>query len=63
MTPGVSKKLCITMFGIQAIVHLAEGAERKLMYACLVAGVVVVFKIVQGLSDFYKGKEDGKEEK
>jgi hypothetical protein len=49
---GVSKKLCITMFGIQAIVGMAQGTDDKIFYACLIAGVVAVYKVVQAIIDW-----------
>lgn len=53
---GVSKKLCITLIGIQAIVHLSQDAPEKLLYACLVAGVVIIYKLVQCRIDVIKSK-------
>ena len=54
MTNGVSKKLCVTMFGIQAILYMSQGSDDKLFFACLIAGVIVVFKVVQGFIDWKK---------
>ena len=55
---GVSKKLCITIIGIQAIIHMSEGSEDKLYYALLIAGLVVVYKAVQAVMDWKKGRPD-----
>lgn len=49
---GVSKKLCISILGIQAIVQMSTDAENKLIYACLIVGIVVVYKGVQALMDW-----------
>lgn len=51
---GVSKKLCITLIGIQAIVHLSQDSTDKLKYACLIAGLVVIYKAVQAFLDWKK---------
>lgn len=58
MTTGVSKKFCISIIGIQAIVQLSQDSANKFWYACLVVGVVVVFKITQVVKDYLmKGEE------
>ena len=56
MSTGLSKKLCITLIGIQAIVHLSLDAPEKLWYACLVAGVITVYKLVQCRIDVMRSK-------
>jgi hypothetical protein len=53
---GMSKKLCITMIGIQAIVHLSQDAPDKLWYAGLVASVVIFYKLVQCRIDVIRSK-------
>ncbi len=58
MNTGVSKKFCISIIGIQAIVQLSQDAPNKFIYACLIVGVVVVFKITQVVKDYLmKGEE------
>ena len=52
MNTGVSKKFCISIIGIQAIVQLSQDAPSKFVYACLVMGIVVVFKITQVAKDY-----------
>ncbi len=52
MSNGVSKKLCITGFGIAMIVQLGENAPDKLPYAIAVAAIVVVYKLIQGAIDW-----------
>jgi hypothetical protein len=54
MNNGVSKKLCITLIGIQAIVQMAEGSPEKFKYAALVAGLIVIYKAVQAFLDWKK---------
>ena len=54
---GVSKKLCVTVAGIAAVASLAEGAENKLFFALAIAGMCVIFKIVQGFIDWKSSKE------
>jgi hypothetical protein len=53
---GMSKKLCITMIGIQAVVHLSQGVENPYRYAGLIAGMVIVYKIVQCRIDVIRTK-------
>lgn len=50
-TTGVSKRLCISIIGIQSIVHLADDTANKLWYGVMITGIVIVFKIAQVLSD------------
>lgn len=47
MSNGISKKLCVTIVGIQAVVKLSEGAANKLYYAAGVVIICIVFKLVQ----------------
>ena len=51
---GVSKKLCISLIGVQAIVHMSNDvpAEDKIWYAVLVLGFVIVYKCVQAFVDW-----------
>ncbi len=58
MSTGVSKKFCISIIGIQAIVQLSQDAPNKLVYACLVMGIVVIFKITQVAKDYLMKKKD-----
>ena len=51
---GVSKKLCISIIGIQAIIQLSQGATNKFWYAGLIFGIVVIFKITQVYKDLNK---------
>ena len=53
---GVSKKLCISIIGIQAIVQMANGAEDKFKFAILIAVVIAMYKVVQFMLDRKKGK-------
>ena len=53
---GVSKKLCITLIGVQAVVHLAQDAPDKTRYAVMVAAMIVVYKLVQCRIDVMKSK-------
>ena len=62
MNTGVSKKLTITMIGIQAIVHLSQDAPDKLYYAGLVAAVVIIYKLVQCRIDVMKSKYSKQED-
>ena len=48
---GVSKKLCISIIGIQAIIQMSDGSVDKFRYALLIAGVIVVYKVIQFLID------------
>jgi hypothetical protein len=59
---GVSKKLCITMIGVQAIVHMSQDAPDKLWYAGLVAAVVIFYKLVQCRIDVIRSKCGVKQE-
>lgn len=62
---GISKKLCITLIGIQAIVHMAQDAANPYPYACLIAGLIVIYKLVQCRIDVIKskyGKNDEQED-
>lgn len=51
---GVSKKLCISLIGVQAIVHMSADVpgDHKIWYAVLVLGIVVVYKCVQAFVDW-----------
>ncbi len=51
MDNGVSKKLCITVIGVQAIIQMSADAPEKFKYALLVAGVIVFYKTLQFLID------------
>ncbi len=55
---GMSKKLRITMIVVQAIVHLSSAAENKFWYACLIAGIVIIYKLVQCWADTKPRKLD-----
>lgn len=55
---GVSKKLCIAVVGIAAIVSLADGAPNKLPYAISIAVICIVYKAVQGYIDCKNRKVD-----
>ena len=48
---GVSKKLCISIIGIQAVIQMSGDSEDKFCYAVLIVGIVVVYKIIQFLID------------
>lgn len=54
---GVSKKLCITAASIAAVVQLGSGVPdtEKWKFAAIVAGICVVYKVVQGVLD-WKGQ-------
>ena len=52
MNNGVSKKLCLTIIAIQAIIQMSNGSEDKIYYALIIAGLVVVYKVVQALIDW-----------
>ncbi len=56
MTSGVSKKLCISLLGIQAIVQMSNDAAPtdKIWYALMIVGIVAVFKIIQAVMDWKK---------
>lgn len=47
----MSKKLCVVIIGVQAIIQMSEGAAEKFKYALLVAGLVVFYKTLQYLID------------
>ena len=51
---GVSKKLCLTIIGIQAIIQMSDGSEDKIYYALIIAGLVVLYKVIQGVIDWKK---------
>ena len=51
MDNGVSKKLCISIIGVQAIIQMSQDAPEKFKYALLVAGVTVFYKVLQYLID------------
>ena len=53
---GVSKKLTITMIGIQAVVHLAQDAPDKTRYAGMVAVMIIIYKLVQMRIDVIRAK-------
>lgn len=57
---GVSKKLCISLIGVQAIVHMSNdaSAEDKIWYAVLVLGIVVVYKCVQAFVDWKNNRSE-----
>jgi hypothetical protein len=59
---GVSKKLCISLIGIQALVHLAPEDPSRVYYGLMVMVIVVVFKLVQCRIDVIKSKF-GKQER
>ena len=56
MVNGVSKKLCISIIGIQAIVQMSNDAVPgdKIWYAALIVDIVIVYKLVQAVSDWYE---------
>lgn len=56
---GVSKKLCITAASIAAIVSLSSGvpATEKWKFAAAIAGLCIVYKLVQGFIDWKKKVE------
>jgi len=60
---GVSKKLCITLIGIQAVVHMADDATEKFPYGCLIVGMVIIYKLVQCRIDVIRSKFGKQEEK
>jgi len=49
-----SKKLVAFMLSIQAVIGLADGAEDKFKYACVIGGIFIVYKAVQGFIDWSK---------
>ena len=51
---GVSKKLFAFVISTQAVVGLAEGAEDKFKYACVIGGIFIVYKLAQGFIDWSK---------
>lgn len=48
---GISKKLCISIIGVQAIIQMSQDAPDKFKYALLIAGVIVFYKMLQFLID------------
>lgn len=57
---GVSKKLFAFVISTQAVVGLAEGAEDKFKYACIIASIFIAYKVAQGFIDWSKnGKGTG----
>ena len=53
---GVSKKLCISLIGVQALVHLAPEDASKVYYGIMITVIVVVFKLVQCRIDVIRSK-------
>jgi len=49
---GMSKKLCISIIGVHAIIAMAADSEDKLPYAIIVAGLCVIYKLTQGFIDW-----------
>ncbi len=49
---GVSKKFCICVLGINTIIGMSGGVEDKTMYAAMILGIVVVYKVVQAVIDW-----------
>ncbi len=58
MSTGVSKKFCISIIGIQAIVQLSQDSPNKFKYACLIVGVVALFKVTQVAKDYLMRKKE-----
>ncbi len=52
----MSKKLCIVMIGIQAVVHLSQDEPNKIYYAGLIAFMVATYKLVQMRIDVIRTK-------
>lgn len=54
----MSKKLTITLMTMQALVAFGTDApaEDKFKYACLIAGVSVIYKAIQIVSEYLKTK-------
>lgn len=61
---GVSKKLCISIIGVQAIVQMAADATAtdKFRYALLITGIVILYKLVQAFMDWWAMNKTGKAE-
>ena len=59
MNNGVSKRLFLATICVQAVVNMAEGVADKIWYACIVAGIFLIFKIGQVVLDW---KNNGKNE-
>ncbi len=49
---GVSKKLCISIIGVQAIIQMSQDATDKLPYAMMIAGIVVTLQVIQVFKDW-----------
>ena len=47
----MSKKLCMCIVGINAIIQMSQGSENKIWYAAIIAGIVVVYKFTQAYLD------------
>ena len=57
----MSKKLTITMLAIQAVISMGVSApvDQQFKYACLIAGLALVYKVNQSLLDYFKDKNSG----
>ena len=58
---GVSKKLTISIIGVQAIITMAHDSDEKFAFACLITGIVVAYKLVQCWADTRKPLTKGKD--
>jgi hypothetical protein len=52
MNNGVSKRLFLAVVCIQAVVGMSEGVADKIWYACIVAGIFLIFKLGQVILDW-----------
>lgn len=59
----MSKKLTITMLAMQAIIAMGvtAPAEDQFKYGCLIVGLAVTYKSIQGILDYLKGRNNGEQ--
>lgn len=57
----MSKKLTITMLAIQAVITMGASApvEQRFKYACLIGALALLYKLNQGVLDYFKEKNNG----
>jgi len=53
MSVGISKKFCVTILGIQTIAQMSAKCENPFKYACLIAGIIIVYKAAQIFKDVW----------
>ena len=56
MDNGMSKKLCITIISIQAVIGLSDGSDEKMPYAVIICIIFGIYKGIQAFLDWSSRK-------